>query len=107
MTAALAVSLTLRIDDEDDVARLGEALGEPGVHLVVRLEARRERDGGIPLRRIERGVEPGAELRAVAVDEGELEIGQVSALIKTIQPAAEIVQDIYQEYEQALKQPVK
>ena len=41
------------------------------------------------------------------VDEGELEIGQVSALIKNIKPAAEIVQDLYKEYEEALKQPVK
>ncbi len=39
--------------------------------------------------------------------EGELEIGQVSALIKSIKPAAEIVQEMYKEYEAALKQPVK
>ena len=52
--------------------------------------------------------------------EGELEIGQVSALlsdilpagqvsaiIKAIKPAAEIVQEMYKEYEAALKQPVK
>jgi enoyl-[acyl-carrier protein] reductase II len=39
--------------------------------------------------------------------EGELEIGQVSAIIKTIKPAAEIVQEMYKEYEGALKQPVK
>ena len=32
------------------------------------------------------------------LDEGELEIGQVSALIKTIQPAAEILEDIWGEY---------
>jgi enoyl-[acyl-carrier protein] reductase II len=32
------------------------------------------------------------------LDEGELEIGQVSASIKRIQPAAEIVRDIWQEY---------
>ena len=32
------------------------------------------------------------------LDEGELEIGQVSALINKIQPAAEIVEDIWQEY---------
>jgi enoyl-[acyl-carrier protein] reductase II len=31
--------------------------------------------------------------------EGELEIGQVSAMIKTIQPAAEIVQEIWDEFE--------
>jgi len=39
--------------------------------------------------------------------EGELEIGQVSAIIKNIQPAAEIVQQLYKEYSAALKQPVK
>jgi enoyl-[acyl-carrier protein] reductase II len=39
--------------------------------------------------------------------EGELEIGQVSAIIKTIKPAAEIVQEMYKEYSAALKQPVK
>ena len=38
---------------------------------------------------------------------GELEIGQVSAIIKTIKPAAAIVQEMYKEYEAALKQPVK
>lgn len=32
------------------------------------------------------------------MDEGELEIGQVSALIKKIQPAAEIVSEIWNEY---------
>ena len=41
------------------------------------------------------------------LEEGELEIGQVSALIKNIKPAAEIVKEIYTEYESALKQPVK
>ncbi len=35
------------------------------------------------------------------LEEGELEIGQVSALIKNIRPAAEIVQQIYEEYENA------
>jgi len=39
--------------------------------------------------------------------EGELEIGQVSAIIKDIKPAAEIVQELYKEYSAALKQPVK
>jgi enoyl-[acyl-carrier protein] reductase II len=39
--------------------------------------------------------------------EGELEIGQVSALIKNIKPAAAVVKEIYSEYEAALKQPVK
>ena len=41
------------------------------------------------------------------LDEGELEIGQVSAIIKKIKPAAEIVQEIFSEFEAALKQPVK
>ena len=41
------------------------------------------------------------------LDEGELEIGQVSAIIKKIKPAAEIVQEIFSEYEAALKQPLK
>ena len=39
--------------------------------------------------------------------EGELEIGQVSAIIKSIKPAAEIVQEMYKEYSAALKQPLK
>ena len=37
------------------------------------------------------------------LDEGELEIGQVSAIIKEIKPAAEIVNEIWQEYEDCLK----
>jgi enoyl-[acyl-carrier protein] reductase II len=41
------------------------------------------------------------------LEEGELEIGQVSAIIKNIKPAAEIVYEMYKEYEAALKQPVK
>lgn len=41
------------------------------------------------------------------LEEGELEIGQVSALIKSIQPAATIVKEIYDEFETALKQPLK
>ena len=41
------------------------------------------------------------------LDEGELEIGQVSAIINTIKPAAEIVQEIYTSYVEALQQPVK
>lgn len=36
--------------------------------------------------------------------EGELEIGQVSSLIKEILPAAEIVKEIISEYQQALKE---
>ena len=41
------------------------------------------------------------------MEEGELEIGQVSAIIKDIKPAAEIVQEMYEEYSAALKQPLK
>ena len=41
------------------------------------------------------------------VEEGELEIGQVSSLINKIKPAAEIVQEIYKEFEKALTQQVK
>ncbi len=41
------------------------------------------------------------------MDEGELEIGQVSALINTIKPAADIVEEIWQEFETLLKQPLK
>jgi enoyl-[acyl-carrier protein] reductase II len=41
------------------------------------------------------------------LEEGELEIGQVSAIIKSIQPAAAIVQEIWNEFEFLLKQPLK
>lgn len=41
------------------------------------------------------------------LDEGELEIGQVSSLIKTIKPAAAIVEEIWNEFEALLKQPLK
>lgn len=41
------------------------------------------------------------------MEEGELEIGQVSAIIKKIKPAAEIVKEIWSEFEEALKQPLK
>ena len=41
------------------------------------------------------------------LEEGELEIGQVSAIINNIKPAAEIVKEIYTSYEEALQQPVK
>ena len=37
------------------------------------------------------------------LEEGELEIGQVSALIQTIKPAAAIVQEIWEEYLQTCK----
>lgn len=39
--------------------------------------------------------------------DGELEIGQVSALIKEIKPAAEIVKEIWDEFNQALNKPLK
>ena len=41
------------------------------------------------------------------LQEGELEIGLVSAVIKTIQPAADIVKEIWNEFELLLRQPVK
>lgn len=41
------------------------------------------------------------------MDEGELEIGQASALINAIKPAANIVEEIWQEFEALLKQPLK
>jgi enoyl-[acyl-carrier protein] reductase II len=37
------------------------------------------------------------------LDEGELEIGQISAAIKKIQPAGEILKEIYSQYEQVKK----
>jgi enoyl-[acyl-carrier protein] reductase II len=40
------------------------------------------------------------------MDEGELEIGQVSALIKEIKPAGEIVQEIWNEFLTLLKKPI-
>lgn len=41
------------------------------------------------------------------LDDGELEIGQVSALIKDILPAAVIVENIWREFSEALKQPLR
>ncbi|OXV05072.1 hypothetical protein Egran_07160 [Elaphomyces granulatus] len=41
------------------------------------------------------------------MEEGELEIGQASALIKSIQPAAAIVKEIWVEFEALAKQPFK
>jgi enoyl-[acyl-carrier protein] reductase II len=41
------------------------------------------------------------------LDEGELEIGQVSALLDKIRPAAEIVRDIWKEFTDGLLNPVK
>jgi enoyl-[acyl-carrier protein] reductase II len=40
------------------------------------------------------------------LDEGELEIGQVSALIKDILPASDILKNIWEEFSEALKQPL-
>jgi enoyl-[acyl-carrier protein] reductase II len=36
------------------------------------------------------------------LDQGELEIGQVSALIRSIKPAADIVNEIWTEFQQTL-----
>ena len=41
------------------------------------------------------------------LDEGELEIGQVSALLKDILPAEEIVKHVMKEFNEALEDPVK
>ena len=41
------------------------------------------------------------------LQEGELEIGQVSALIKKIMPAADIVREIWTEFENALQFPLR
>lgn len=41
------------------------------------------------------------------MSEGELEIGQVSAIIKKIKPAAEIVKELWDEFEESLAQPLK
>jgi len=41
------------------------------------------------------------------MNEGELEIGQVSAIIKKIKPAAEIVKELWDEFEESLAQPLK
>jgi enoyl-[acyl-carrier protein] reductase II len=41
------------------------------------------------------------------LEEGELEIGQVSAIVDEILPAARIVENIWQEFENALQQPIK
>ena len=37
------------------------------------------------------------------LDEGELEIGQVSAIIKEIKPAADVMKEIWQDYKEAMK----
>ena len=41
------------------------------------------------------------------IDEGELEIGQVSALINEIKPAAEIVKELWLQFNEALNKPLK
>ncbi|MFI5186400.1 MAG: NAD(P)H-dependent flavin oxidoreductase [Chitinophagales bacterium] len=41
------------------------------------------------------------------LDEGELEIGQGSALIRDILPAAEIVKNLWKEFEEGLNNPIK
>ena len=38
------------------------------------------------------------------LEEGELEIGQVSASIKEIKPAADVVKEIYEQFMQTLEQ---
>jgi enoyl-[acyl-carrier protein] reductase II len=38
------------------------------------------------------------------LEEGELEVGQVSALIKDIKPAGEIVKEIWEEYQASLRE---
>lgn len=40
------------------------------------------------------------------LDQGELEIGQVSAIIKTIMPAGEIVKELWLDFEAALQHPI-
>ena len=39
------------------------------------------------------------------LDEGELEIGEVSALIKDIKPATEIVHEIWNDFNEAMRDP--
>lgn len=41
------------------------------------------------------------------LDEGELEIGQVSALVKDILPAPQIVADVWREFSEALQNPLE
>lgn len=41
------------------------------------------------------------------LDEGELEIGQVAALVRDILPAAQIVEEVWKEWEAALENPLK
>jgi len=41
------------------------------------------------------------------LDEGELEIGQVASLLSDISPAAQIIDTVYQEFAEALQNPLK
>jgi enoyl-[acyl-carrier protein] reductase II len=41
------------------------------------------------------------------LDEGELEIGEVSAIVDQIQPAEEIVKNVWKEFQEGLSVPVK
>ena len=41
------------------------------------------------------------------VNEGELEIGEVSVLLNDIKPAGRIVQDTWREFNEALRKPLK
>jgi enoyl-[acyl-carrier protein] reductase II len=41
------------------------------------------------------------------LEEGELEIGQVSILLKEILPAGKIIKNIWQEFNEGLRNPVK
>ncbi len=41
------------------------------------------------------------------LDEGELEIGQVSAIVREIKPAAAIVREVWKEFEAALENPIR
>jgi enoyl-[acyl-carrier protein] reductase II len=50
------------------------------------------------LRRAKKGMFEGL------LDEGELEIGQISALIRDIKPAAEVVKDVWEAFCQAKRQ---
>ena len=41
------------------------------------------------------------------LEEGELEIGQVSAIVKDIKPAGEIVREVWKEFEDAFQNPIR
>ena len=41
------------------------------------------------------------------LEEGELEIGQVSAILDSILPAGDIVKKVWNEFEEALVNPIK